>query len=347
MTINASIQTTRPTISSIVANLRSKGYFVDHSFQRRLVWTERQKVRLIETVLLGYPMPEIYLWQLEADADTGDQRHSVVDGQQRLTSLLQFVSNEWPLKTNYLDNKDSEYGGKFWKDLDDQFKKSIWDYVINARIIPSSLNQQNIRDIFTRLNETDKSLNPQELRNAQFNGEFIEAAVELAGMSCWKEWSLFSDNQIRRMTDIELMSSLLIYQRSGVTGDTAASINKTYDLYNDNYEKKDEDIKAIKRFIATCKKTYFLDAKVRKFFTTTVHFYSLYVIDDLLRRQKIPRTAAANVLPKFVSRYTSGNATEQIEKYREASSYRTRSKGSRQDRVDNLYRWLMENTSPR
>jgi Protein of unknown function DUF262 len=343
MTINASIQTTRPTISSIVANLRSKGYFVDNSFQRRLVWTERQKVRLIETVLLGYPMPEIYLWQLEADANTGDQRHSVVDGQQRLTSLQQFVSNEWPLKAHYLDNKNSDYVGKFWKDLDDDSKKSIWDYVISARIIPSNLNEQNIRDIFTRLNETDKSLNPQELRNAQFNGEFIEAAVELAGLSCWKDWAIFSDNQIRRMNDIELMSSLLIYQRVGVTGDTASSINKTYDLYNDNYEQRENDIKSVKRFIATCKKTYFTDPKVRKFFTTTVHFYSLYVIDDLFRRQKLSRTAAAIALPKFVSRYSAGNASKQIENYREASSYRTRSKGSRQVRVDNLSQWLIEN----
>ena len=71
--LNAIIQSERPSVTNIVTKMRSSEYFVDNSFQRRLVWTEKQKIRLIETILTNYPMPEIYLWQQPADPEIGRQ----------------------------------------------------------------------------------------------------------------------------------------------------------------------------------------------------------------------------------------------------------------------------------
>jgi len=114
--LNNIIHTERPSVTAIVAKMRTKEYFVDDSFQRRLVWTEKQKIRLIETILINYPMPEIYLWQQPSDPTTGNQSFSVVDGQQRLTAITAFVSNEFALKAVALDpdHRGEDYAGKYW-----------------------------------------------------------------------------------------------------------------------------------------------------------------------------------------------------------------------------------------
>jgi uncharacterized protein with ParB-like and HNH nuclease domain len=341
-TLNAIIQPSRPTVGTIVANMRSKSYFVDNSFQRRLVWTERQKVRLIETVLLGFPMPEIYLWQQDVDADSGLDRQSIVDGQQRLTALLQFASNEWPLKATYLEKKDEFYADLQWKDFKPDQKKIVWNYVINARTIPSNVTEEEIRRVFVRLNETDKSLNPQELRHAEFSGKFLEAAEEVADLPVWRKWAIFSDSQIRRMADIEMASTLLIYLRSGITSDTPQNINRIYDLYNDVYKEKSEDILSVKRFIWAATRFYLKVDGVRDLFTQPVHLYSLFVADDVLRREKIARSKIGSKLATFARAYHRDSENKIIARYREASSYRTRSKSSRQVRVNALLDWIRE-----
>ena len=67
----------------IVDQYREELLYVDDSFQRRYVWHEKHKIKLIETILLGYAIPEIYVWDVTTDPDTGDTKRSIVDGQQR------------------------------------------------------------------------------------------------------------------------------------------------------------------------------------------------------------------------------------------------------------------------
>lgn len=341
MSINALIQTSRLTLNVAVEHFRSQRYFVDNSFQRRLVWTERQKVRLIETILTGFPMPEIYLWQQPADPETGQQRHSIVDGQQRVTTIVQFVSNEWSLKPAYLneENRLAPFAGRYWRDLMPETKQIVWDYVVNARTIPNEILDTTVRAMFTRLNETDRSLNPQEFRNAEFNGEFIKAAETVANDPHWQQWRVFNESQIRRMGDIELASSLLTVLRQGIVGETTESVNEIYDLYNDVYEQRDTDIAAIRSFLDAAETTYFANAQTKDFFTKTIHLYSLFCIHVILARTM----TAADIVPRlnaFVQDYQEGSQDELIETYRLGSSSRTRSRAQRNRRVDSLRRWV-------
>lgn len=341
--INALIQPSRPTIAAQVEQLRAGDLFVDDSFQRRLVWTERQKVRLIETVMIGYPMPEIYLWQQEADADSGKQRLSVVDGQQRLTTMLQFVSNEWPLKAVFLDrqNRSKDWADKFWKDLASETKRKFWDYVLNARIIPSSVSGEEISAIFRRLNETDKSLNPQELRNAAFSGKFLNASKRITLMEGFKKMDSFRDMQIRRMRDIEFASSLLMYLRFGLIEENGENTNKAYDMFNDNYEAEEEDLNNIANFFGDCWSIYFRDPNVKKLFTVPVHLFTLFGTCRTLEAQGFDKERLAEQLSRFVETYRSGVIHYlEIEKYREGAKSRTRSRASRALRMNNLLAWV-------
>lgn len=342
MSLNDLIQTTRPPVNEIISRFRDDVYFVDNSFQRRLVWTEKQRVRLIETVLTGRPMPEIYLWQQPVDTETGAQRHSVVDGQQRINALVQFVSNEWPLYRKFLDteNQASSFAEKNWRDLSADEKGLIWNYVINVRTVPQTVTKEDIRNIFKRLNETDRSLNPQELRNAEFNGQFIEASETVANDPHWRQWEVFSDTQIRRMHDIQLASSLLTFLRRGVINDSAAVINKIYDFYNDKYEERAEDVTTVTAFLSRAEETYFQAPSVRSMFTKPIQLYTLFCVDQLAGLQGETAAQAAAGLAQFVEAYEAGDTDVRIESYREGSSSRTASKASRDRRINSLLDYL-------
>lgn len=341
VSLNELIQSTRPTISVVVEQMRSGKYYVDNSFQRRLVWTERQKVRLIETILIGYPIPELYLWQQEAHPETGAVSHSIVDGQQRLSTLLQFTQNEFSLKKSFLDeNSDAlEYADLQWKDLPNAAKKGLWQYVLTVRTIPSATSIEEIRKIFSRLNETDKSLNPQELRNAKFEGKFVENSVAVANMIDDLQWNIFKPNDLRRMKDIEFASQLLIYHRQGIATDSPQAINRIYDLYNDEYKEAAKDRKAIRALLGRVADLFTASETVADFFGSPLHLYSLYVTLDL------NPTSTTEVLKKklenFVNAYRANPASdEQLGHYKTGSSSRTTSKTSRELRVVALRHWL-------
>ncbi|UTV29012.1 DUF262 domain-containing protein [Photobacterium atrarenae] len=344
--INERIQTSRPTLSNLYSELRDTKYFIDNSFQRRLVWVEKQRVRLIETILMGYPMPEFYLWQQPVDPETGLQRHSVVDGQQRMSAILQFVGNEWELKSLYLDDKESDYADKSWGDLSVENKEKIWNYVINVRTIPSDIKREEITALFRRLNETDKSLNPQEIRNAEFNGLFLKASEKVADhpiLKSWdRKWNIFSDNERRRMADITFASSLLIYQRSGISNDTPSNINKIYDLYNDIYDKKDNDLKAVNDILIDIDFLFEESDEIARFFSSTVHLYTLFVVIDYLKSAGADVREIGSRLLEFIQAYKSDDTAHSafISEYKLGASGRTRSKLSREKRVESLVDWL-------
>tara|TARA_R110000737_G_scaffold314184_1_gene323894 strand:- start:16739 stop:17776 length:1038 start_codon:yes stop_codon:yes gene_type:complete len=340
--INERVQPARLTLSNLISDINCGNYFIDNSFQRRLVWVEKQKVRLIETILMGYPMPEFYLWQQPVNPETGAQQHSVVDGQQRMSSISQFIGGEWALKSMYLDNKEAQYSGKFWSDLPNECKGRIWNYVVNIRTIPSDINRDGITKLFKRLNETDKSLNPQEIRNSEFNGLFINASEEVANNSLFKSWNIFTDNEKRRMADVTFGSALLIYQRSGISNDTPSNINKVYDLYNDVYEKKDKDLSNTNEILGFVDDLFNKNKKIAKFFSSVVHLYSLFVAIDYLKADGFDLDKVTPKLLDFIEIYKSHEITSYplILEYQNASQESTRSKKSREKRVENLVDWI-------
>ncbi|GGD17924.1 hypothetical protein GCM10011342_28440 [Aquisalinus flavus] len=344
MNFNALIQTERPPISSLVSGLRTGGLFVDDTFQRKLVWTERQKIRLIETILMGFPMPEIYLWQQTADAESGEQKRSIVDGQQRLTTMRQFVSNEWSLKKASLDasNRNSEFAGVYWKDLDDGYKKIFWDYVVNVRVIPNQIELDGIIDIFKRLNETDKSLNPQEIRNAEFNGKLITAAEEITEHRFWSDFEVFSASQIRRMLDIEFASSLLVFLRRGSVQENNKLLNEMYDLYNDKYVERATDIRKVFSFLDWLADLLERRPELESIFSKPVHIFTLFSVCEILdARRSFPQEGVEEKLVSFVREYEKSNSTDpNIVEYREGARARTRSKSSREARSTGLLKWL-------
>jgi hypothetical protein len=182
------------------------GGFLDLTpqFQRRPVWTDEQSAYLIDTILSGLPIPEVYI--RSRATPTGDVRSEVVDGQQRIRSVLLFGSNDLVLTGKEVAAK---WQGKTIEDLTEDERTTFWEYKIVVRDV-SGASDTEIRDLFRRLNIHSVVLNDQELRHARYSGRFIRAMERLADDPWWLDTGIVNVRQIRRMEDVEYISELFL-----------------------------------------------------------------------------------------------------------------------------------------
>jgi Protein of unknown function DUF262 len=201
-------------------------------FQRNPVWTKKQKAYLIDTILRGYPIPELYMQEF-ADAD-GNDVYIVVDGQQRVRACVEFVAGEFSL-----DAEDSpEFADMFFDDLSEDQKKAIYNYSLVVRVLPE-MPEIQLRSIFQRLNRHVVSLNRQELRHATYWGEFITCIEKLADDERWTPISVFTPNDVRRMLDIEFISELVVGFLHGVQN-KKESLDDWYESYEQEFGERRE-----------------------------------------------------------------------------------------------------------
>lgn len=142
-----------------------KRIILDAEFQRDNVWKPSQKAELIESILMGLPLPIFYFNQDKLG------RLIVVDGRQRLTALFEFMSGKWQLKGLKVL---SELNGKKFSDLDPVVQGQIEDYQIQAHVIQPPTPDRIKFDIFDRVNRAGTKLNKQEIRNALYQGKATE-----------------------------------------------------------------------------------------------------------------------------------------------------------------------------
>jgi hypothetical protein len=155
------------TVETIVEKLADNSIFIPH-FQRRYVWTEQQASKLIESLIIQCPVPVIYLNQ------EFDEKLSVIDGNQRLTSIGRYLHNEFPLKglTAY-----PELEGSRFFELDPRFQRHIRNRTLRCIVILKDTHPQVKFDVFERLNTGATKLTPQELRHGLYYGDLMTLAT--------------------------------------------------------------------------------------------------------------------------------------------------------------------------
>ncbi|WP_081315159.1 DUF262 domain-containing protein [Pseudomonas putida] len=156
------------TVETIVEKLNDGSIFIP-KFQRRYVWSEAQASRLIESLIIQCPIPVIYLNQ------ESDEKLSVIDGNQRLTTMLKYFSNEFPLKglTAY-----PELDGSRFFELDPRFQRHIQNRTLRCIVILKDTHPQVKFDVFERLNSGATKLTPQELRHGLYFGDLMSLATK-------------------------------------------------------------------------------------------------------------------------------------------------------------------------
>lgn len=226
-------------VKSIYDDVANGNLVVDTTYQRRRVWLEQDKVRLIETILMGFIIPEVFFWPASVDPETGESVTHIVDGQQRIDAIVDFIDGKYKLISRYfLDEKMREqYGNLAFSELPSEAKKAIWTYKLSVVDIDKSWSKEQIMTMFYRLNLTDYNLNEQEKRNSKVS-VFGDKAEALARMDFWSKMRVFSAADARRMKDTEYCCSIYILAQEGIIDQTNSKrINQYYDDYAEEFDK--------------------------------------------------------------------------------------------------------------
>lgn len=239
-------------------------------FQRNAVWTNAQKSYLIDTILNALPIPELYMQDM--GNASGEERHIVVDGQQRIRAVLDYVNNNFSLSG---DDVAPRWRGLKFDQLSPDDRKSIFGYKFVVRILPSDLRDEEIRRIFSRINKNTVSLTDQELRNATYWGPFISAIQLMADEDrYWSDCGIFSANDHRRMSDQEFISELAIAYLHGPQN-KKDRLDHFYLTYEEDFERRDELVRTFNQVTADIARTLprLWDTRWRK----KSDFYTLFI----------------------------------------------------------------------
>ena len=156
---------------------------LDPDFQRNAVWNQRQKSELIESVIMGIPLPLIYL------AENEDGKLVVVDGRQRLSTFFEFLDDKFKLKNLKIL---SQINGMSMKEMDadpvySRYATTIEDTQLVVQIIKYPTKDRVRFDIFDRVNRGGTPLNKQEMRNALYQGAATKLLKDLSEMDSFQK----------------------------------------------------------------------------------------------------------------------------------------------------------------
>ncbi len=170
-------------------------------------------------------------------------KRQIVDGQQRIRTVLSFLEPE-SLK-DYRADRDffqirrahnPELAGRNFRDLPQAIQRDILGYEFGVHVLPATADDKEVLKIFARMNATGVKLNGQELRNANYFGNFKETMYGLAyeQLERWRDWGICSENNIARMKEVELTSDLVLLMYAGISTKSQGILNKLYTEHDDD-----------------------------------------------------------------------------------------------------------------
>lgn len=167
-------------------------------FQRRLVWSREDKNHFLDSVLRGYPFPEVYFADGEVNLETGEGTQLLVDGLQRVSTLIQYFEDSPELK---LTNVPS------YRMLGEDAKKAFLQYDVTVRDL-GPITKEEVIDVFRRLNATKYSLLDIEINNAVYAGALKTFCERMALHPFFVERNVFNATDYKRMGDLRYLVSI-------------------------------------------------------------------------------------------------------------------------------------------
>lgn len=229
-------------------------------YQRNHRWSNETSSKLIESLILNIPIPIIYISQdmgVDDDDIEGIARYSVIDGQQRLTSIYKFFKGEYALEG--LETLDG-INGLFYKDLPPFLIRRLEERTIKSLRIDSTVDAQVKYDIFERLNSGSVKLEPQELRNATCRGEFKNLIKELSINEKFRKISQLvpESTRVKKMEDQELVLRLFAFAHNDGYKDYSGGVKSflTEKMKNFNELESNEIEKLKENFLKTINLIY-------------------------------------------------------------------------------------------
>ena len=251
-------------------------------FQRQEVWAVAAKVMLIDSILKNIPMPKFYLLRhIRGEATF----RAVIDGQQRLRSILGFIANEFSLKSPPCE---IHLHNKYFQDLEQADREKFINYRIDMYEV-TDITDAEVRQMYSRVNKYVKPLNKQELRRADFPGDFLDVSEELASLDNFDDFKIFTPANRRRMADVEFVSELLALMIRQKPLDKKEQLDAVYEEFMTWTEpQRGETIKYFNHILNDCQCIFGeneLPAISSTRFRQKADFYSLFgAIYNLYRK---------------------------------------------------------------
>ena len=269
---------------------------LDPPYQRRSVWSRTDKQYFIDTVLSNLPAPPIFLHK--SLDDQGRPTYHVVDGKQRLQTVIDFTKDKVRIPDDFAD---SHLRKLRWSQLDREARTRFWNYSIIVEMLPD-VTDSAVKNIFERINRNSRKLMRQELRHAKYEGWFIETAEAEAEKQEWKELGIVTLARMKRMADVQFISELMrITIKGAIEGFDQDSLDETYADFEDLMEQPNfieddfrTEFEATKQYVT---KLSAQSSELVEFFKNQSHFYTLW---GYLTVEKARRLTPAEFVPCYL-----------------------------------------------
>jgi len=265
---------TNPTIADIYERIEDGRLDLAPDFQRKFVWTQEHQEQFIDTILQGYPFPEIYV--CKGDTDTKKLRTSqkVIDGQQRLTTIKNYIEGTFDKKPKLVTEFDA---------LGEEDREDFLSYQVVVRDI-GKVEEGLIREIFRRINLTKFKLEDIEVHNAIYDGKFIQTAKEIAKDISLEKYGVFYDSEFTRMVDVHFFLLVMSTIELGGYYHRDNELENFIVKFNEEYENS----KAIKStLLSTFSTIDSLNLGLDSIWFRKSNFYTLVV--EISLRKSVPK----------------------------------------------------------
>lgn len=216
---------TNPTIADIYEKIDANRLMLAPDFQRKFVWTQEHQEEFLDTILNGFPFPEIYVCQGDTDTKKLRTTQKVIDGQQRLTTIKNYIESDFKKELKLVPKFDS---------LTEDQREHFLSYQIVVRDI-GKVDDDLVREIFRRINLTKFKLEDIEIHNAIYDGHFIQTAKDLSKEVPLEEFGVFHESEFTRMADVHFFLLVMSTLERGGYFPRDNEVEKCVAEFNESY----------------------------------------------------------------------------------------------------------------
>jgi hypothetical protein len=223
------------TIAQFCEDLADQKILVNWHYQRSdEVWPRAAQGFLIESILMGFPVPKLFLQQ-KTDRISRKTLHYIVDGQQRTTAIRSFYNNELRLGRN-LELADA--AGRTYQELPDDLQGRFLSFALGLDIFVNA-TEEHVREVFRRINSYEVPLNSEEQRHARWQGDFKWYIYHLSSTldTYFDRFGTFSDTQLVRMQDMKLLAEVSHALVHGITTTNKKVLDALYEDHDEEFKQ--------------------------------------------------------------------------------------------------------------
>jgi hypothetical protein len=215
------------SIAELAHWFKSRDLVVNNDYQRGArLWPPAAKSYFIDTIIKDFPFPKVYFYE-RLDKETKRPRREIVDGQQRITTIVEFMDGKFSLGKNAMGLE-----GKKYTHLTEEQQEAFLSYTVSVDVIRNA-DRSEILQMFRRMNAFTLPLNAAEKRHCEFFGSFKDWVNTVLDKfdSLIVEWGILTSRQVMRMGDAELVADLALAIKEGIV---STSPPKLLSLYKEN-----------------------------------------------------------------------------------------------------------------